>query len=95
MTASYSIGEDTNVFAQRVKQGALTQVLTAGATYTRRAGLITVEAGVTMNAGVFAGLPGQNYTDPAFSLTFTKGTGRTTGSLAFTAAKTERGGSRR
>ncbi len=88
VTGAYSIGYDTNVFAQRAnKKAAYTQLLTAGASYTRRAGLITVDAGISANAGAFAGLPGQNYTDPAFSLGFSKGTGRTTGTLQFSAAK--------
>jgi hypothetical protein len=69
------------------KKAAYTQLLTAGASYTRRAGLISVDAGFSMNAGAFAGLPGQNYTDPGFTLGFTKGSGRTTGSLDFSAAK--------
>ena len=88
VTASYSIGYDTNIFAQRVKHGALTQTASAGAAYTRRAGLISVSAGVNVNAGSFAGLPDQHYLDPSFTLGFTKGEGRTTGSLSFTAAKT-------
>lgn len=87
VTGSYSIGEDTNVFAQRVKKGAITQLATAEVDYTRRAGLISVEAGMTMNVGAFVGLPGQNYADPSFTLGFTKGQGKTTGSLTFTAAK--------
>jgi hypothetical protein len=88
VNATYSWGYDTNVFAQRVKKGAVSELLTVGADYTRRAGLISVEASAALNGGAFAGLPGQNYTDPSFTLGFTKGTGRTTGSLVFTAAKT-------
>src|SRR5471030_2522348 len=57
VTGTYSIGYDTNVFAQRAKTSALTQTFSCGATYTRRAGVIGVEAGVSMNAGAFAGLP--------------------------------------
>src|SRR5471032_219023 len=87
VNGTYSIGYDTNVFAQRVKKGAYTQLFTAGATYTRHAGLITVEASVSANAGSFAGLPGQDYTDPSFALGFTKGTGRTTGTLSLSASK--------
>ena len=59
MNANYSFGEDTNVFAQRVKKSAITQLFTAGALYTRKAGLISVDAGVTFNAGAYAGLPGR------------------------------------
>jgi hypothetical protein len=87
VTGTYSIGEDTNVFAQRVKKAALTQTAAAEADYTRRAGLISVEASVQMNVGAFIGISGQNYADPSFTLSFTKGQGRTTGTLSFTAAK--------
>jgi hypothetical protein len=87
VTGTYSIGEDTNVFAQRVKKAAITQTAAAEADYTRRAGLISVEASVAMNVGAFIGLSGQDYADPSFTLAFTKGQGRTTGTLTFTAAK--------
>lgn len=87
VTGTYSIGYDTNVFTQRVAHGALSQMATASADYSRRAGLISVEANVSMNVGAFAGLPGQSYSDPSFGLTFLKGKGRTTGSLNLTATK--------
>src|SRR5476649_429858 len=49
VNGTYSIGYDTNVFAQRVKKGAYTQLLTVGASYTHRAGLISVGADFSMN----------------------------------------------
>jgi hypothetical protein len=87
VTATYSIGYDTNVFSQRVAKGALTQAFSFGASYTRKAGLIGVSANFTMNVGQFFGIPGQDFADPSFSLSFSKGVGRTTGGLTFNVAK--------
>lgn len=87
VTSTYSIGYDTNVFSQRVAKGALTQAFSFGASYTRKAGLITVNAAFSMNLGQFFGIPGQDYADPTFTLGFNKGVGRTTGGLTFNVTK--------
>jgi hypothetical protein len=87
VTGTYSMGYDTNVFSQRTAQGALTQAFSFGASYTRKAGLIGVTAGFTMNIGQFFGIPGQDYADPSLSLSFDKGIGRTTGALSFNVMK--------
>jgi hypothetical protein len=87
VTSTYSIGYDTNVFSQRVAKGALTQAFSFGANYTRKAGLITVNASFSMNLGQFFGIPGQDYADPTLTLGFSKGVGRTTGSLTFNVTK--------
>src|SRR5665213_3185265 len=87
VTSTYSIGYDTNVFSQRVAKGALTQALSFGASYSRKAGLIGVNASFGMNFGQFFGIPGQDYADPSLTLAFDKGVGRTTGSLSFNVQK--------
>jgi hypothetical protein len=87
VTSTYSVGYDTNVFSQRTAQGALTQALSFGASYSRKAGLIGVNATFGMNFGQFFGIPGQDYADPSATLTFNKGVGRTTGVLSFNVAK--------
>jgi hypothetical protein len=87
VTATYSFGYDTNVFSQRAGQAAVTQALTIGGTYSRKAGLISVNASFGMNFGQFFGIAGQDYADPNLTLTFSKGVGRTTGSLSFDVQK--------
>jgi hypothetical protein len=87
VTATYSMGYDTNVFSQSTAKGAITQALSFGATYNRKAGLIGVTAGFGMNFGQFFGIPGQDFADPNFTLAFNKGVGRTTGSLSFNVVK--------
>jgi hypothetical protein len=87
VTSTYSMGYDTNVFSQRVAKGALTQALSFGASYTRKAGVIGVNADFTMNFGQFFGIPGQDFADPSLTIGFSKGVGRTTGTLSFNASK--------
>src|SRR5581483_255168 len=48
VTATYGRGYDTNVFTRTVAHGAVTQVVTAGAPYTRRAGVISLTAATSM-----------------------------------------------
>ncbi|HVW19968.1 MAG TPA: hypothetical protein VHC86_02030 [Opitutaceae bacterium] len=87
VSSTYAFGYDTNVFARAAKQGSITQNWSFEADYTRRAGIISVAASANVNFGAFAGLPGQDYADPGFTLDLTKGTGRTTGSVDLTLNK--------
>jgi hypothetical protein len=86
--ATYTFGFDSNVFTRQVKQGSGTQDFTFGTTYTRHAGVIGVNAALEWNFGNFTQVSYQNFVDPTYSLSFTKGTGRTTGSLSLGAQKT-------
>jgi hypothetical protein len=71
-----------------VARGSSTQNYSFGTSYARKAGLIGVAASLDWNFGTFGQFSSQNFMDPSYSLTLTKGTGRTTGSLAFSADKT-------
>lgn len=83
VSATYSIGLDTNVFAQKSSVSSTTHTLSASVDYTRQAGLISVAASLSASAGRFDDVPTQDFSDPRFSLAFRKRYGRTTGSLSF------------
>jgi len=89
VNATYTFGYDSNVFTQNIARGSSTQSWSLGTTYTRKAGIIGVNAGLGWSFENFGQFAGQNFADPSYSLTFTKGTGRTTGSLSFSAQKTD------
>jgi len=86
---TYSFGYDTNIFTQRVAKGAVSQAYSVSLTYNRKAGIIGVSAATSMSHNVFSGVSGQNFYDPNLSLAFTKGTGRTTGSLSLQGTKSD------
>lgn len=87
VTATYSIGFDSNVFTRASGKQAFTQSTSLSVDYTRQAGLIAVSADASISAETFAGLAGQNFADPAVSISFRKRYGRTTGSLSFSGRK--------
>jgi len=66
---------------------SITHTTAVSADYTRNAGLISVAANVSASAGWFDDVPGQEFSDPKFSLSFRKRYGRTTGSLGLTAGR--------
>ncbi|MFA5262472.1 MAG: outer membrane beta-barrel protein, partial [Opitutaceae bacterium] len=63
---------------------------TLSADYARRAGLIGVDASVSVNSVRYNKLTTENFNNPSFSLEFTKQTGRTTGSLLLGVARESR-----
>jgi len=79
VNASYGIVYDSNVFVHAGGGGDTSQVLTLGADYTRRAGLIGVSASVAVAAARYADLTTENFTNPSFHLSLSKGQGRLTG----------------
>jgi hypothetical protein len=85
VTATYSIGYDTNVFTRSVNKQSSTQSASASIDYSRVAGVITVNANVSASAGSFGEVRGQDFEDPSVSLAFRKRYGRTTGSLSLAA----------
>lgn len=83
VSATYSIGLDTNVFTRAAGKESFTQSQSASVDYTRQAGLIAINVAVSASAGAFANIHGQNFADPSVSVVFQKRYGRTTGSLSF------------
>ena len=87
VNATYTFGFDTNVFTQQVARSSVTQSAMFGLSYARKAGFISVNAAVGWNIGQFSQFKSQNFVDPSYSLSFTKGHGRTTGSLSLSAQR--------
>lgn len=85
--ATYTFGYDSNIFTQQVARGSVTENETFGMNYVRKAGIISVNAAVNWTIGQFDQYKGQDFVDPKYSLSFSKGTGRTTGSLSLGAER--------
>ena len=87
LTGSGSIAYDSNIFAHNGGEGDT--IYSAGfvAEYTRQAGMIAVDATLSVNASRFGDNPTQNFNDPSFKAEFKKATGRTTGAFVFGAAR--------
>jgi hypothetical protein len=83
VSATYSVGLDSNVFTREHAVSAYTQTLSASIDYSRQAGLISVTANLSASSGTFAGIRGQDFLDPSLSVAFRKRYGRTTGALSF------------
>ena len=90
VTGNVSFAWDSNIFAH--EGGGGDYVMSAGLTsdYTRKAGLIGVDASVAINASRFNRFTTEDFRNPSFALEFTKQSGRTTGSLALSAARESR-----
>jgi hypothetical protein len=76
---------DSNIFAHAGGPGDTIYSLGLLLEYTRRAGLIYVDASVALDASLFTDYTDQNFKDPRFVAEFTKSTGRTTGALKLSA----------
>ncbi|HYD84015.1 MAG TPA: outer membrane beta-barrel protein [Opitutus sp.] len=81
VSATYSIGLDTNVFTRSADQESFTQNFSFSADYSRQAGLISVTANIGTSTGRFESIRNQDFADPSLSVAFRKRYGRTTGSL--------------
>jgi hypothetical protein len=90
VSSTVSFAWDSNIFAHQ--GGGGDYVMSAGLTsdYTRKAGLISVDGSVAVNASRFNRFTTEDFKNPSFSLEFTKESGRTTGSLALSAARESR-----
>lgn len=86
ITFNAGVGYDSNIYTYDGGPGDF--IYNAGVllNYTRRAGLIGVDASAGFNWSEFATYSDESSIDPTFSLEFSKSTGRTTGSLTFNAA---------
>jgi len=61
-----------------------------GVNFSRRAGMISIDATATANTSRFNGHSEENFTNPDFSLNLSKHSGRTTGTLALSGARQNR-----
>ncbi|MCU0792151.1 MAG: outer membrane beta-barrel protein [Opitutaceae bacterium] len=84
VTAFVGAGYDSNVFTSGTGDNA-DVVITGGAglEYSRKAGLIGVNANLGWNFGRFSTFTDEDFLNPSASLELSKGTGRTTGAMQF------------
>ena len=90
VTGSVSFAWDSNIFAHQDGSGDYVMSASLTSDYTRKAGLIGVDASVTVNASHFNRFTTEDFRNPGFSVEFTKESGRTTGSLLLSAARESR-----
>lgn len=90
VSASYSWAYDTNIFASN--EGGSDSVSSGNVRieYTRRAGIIGVNASLAYDISRFQEYKDENFANPSMSLEFTKSEGRTTGSLTLSTARSSR-----
>jgi hypothetical protein len=90
VTGSFSATHDSNVFANSENQGDIVYSTSVVAEYTRRAGWIGVNGTVAVSASKFGDHQDQNFSNPSYSLEFTKQSGRTTGKISLSGARESR-----
>jgi hypothetical protein len=91
VNAGYGITYDSNLFAHAGSEGDYNQSLSAGAAYVRRAGLIGVDATVSITTTRFRKFSSEDFTNPSFTLDLSKAKGRLTGSFRLSAGRENRG----
>ncbi len=90
INSSASFGYDSNIFANSAGGGDYIYSLSLGANFLRHAGLIGLDASVSVNSSQFGKNHGEDFQNPTFAAEFTKQTGRTTGSFTLSAARQSR-----
>lgn len=90
VTGSVGFGWDSNLFANSDAQSDSSVSASLVAEYTRRAGWIGVNASVEVDATQYSRFSSESFRNPKFNAELTKQTGRTTGSLTFSAARQSR-----
>lgn len=90
VTGSFNATHDSNVFANSDNRGDFVYSTSIVAEYTRRAGWIGVNGTASISSSSFGENRDQNFTNPSYSLEFTKKSGRTTGSLTMSGSKESR-----
>lgn len=90
VTGSFTTGFSSNIGASA--GGASDNYYSAdvAAQYLRRAGLIVMDASVSLSATSYAKNSDENFHDPSLRMELKKGSGRTTGSLKLSAARESR-----
>ncbi|WP_043589620.1 surface lipoprotein assembly modifier [Geminisphaera colitermitum] len=86
VTFNAGAGYDSNIYTYNGGPGDFIYSAGVVINYTRRAGLIGVDASAGLNLSDFVTHSDENSVDPVFSLELSKSTGRTTGSLTLNAA---------
>jgi hypothetical protein len=91
VTAYAGVGWDSNIYANPNGDNADLLVSGgAGMEYSRKAGLIGVNASLGWDLGTFSNFSGEDFLNPSASVEFSKGTGRTTGSVQINAQRSTR-----
>jgi hypothetical protein len=90
VSAEYGITYDSNLFVHAGGTGDYDQSLSLGANYTRRAGLIGVNASLSVTTARFTKFSSEDFTNPSFSLELTKGKGRLTGTVSLSVQRESR-----
>lgn len=87
VSAGVSASYDSNIYANDTAEGDIVTNSSLGVSYSRKAGMIGVEADAAWNLGSFASNASEDFSNPSLGLSFTKNSGRTTGSLNLSAAR--------
>lgn len=87
VTAGVTAAYDSNIYANNTGEGDIVTSSNVGLSYSRKAGMIGVEAEAAWNLGSFASNASEDFSNPSLGLAFTKNSGRTTGSLNLSAAR--------
>jgi hypothetical protein len=90
VNGTVDFGYDSNVFANAQSGGSTLVEGSLATEFTRRAGLISVDATASLTFARYANFREQDYVDPKVTAEFSKQTGRTTGSLVVTAQRQDR-----
>ena len=86
----YGYAYDSNLFSQAGGQGDYSHSLSFSADYSRRAGLIGVEASAALLMARFRELTDEDYNNPSLKLEFKKEKGRLTGSAGLSVKRENR-----
>ena len=79
-----SFNWDSNLFNNANSEGDSYEIVVAGVTYDRNAGIIGVKGSAIWSFDFFNKFNSENSADPELKLGFSKGQGKTTGALEFT-----------
>ncbi len=90
INSTATVTYDSNLFANSAGGGDYVYGLNLGANYTRRAGLIGLDASVGVATSRFGKFHAEDFQNPSFTAAFAKQTGRTTGTLTLSAARQSR-----
>lgn len=87
LSAEYALTYDSNLFSRAGSEGDSSHSLSLSAEYSRRAGLIGMDASTSVVFGRFQTFSSEDFSNPSLHLEFNKQTGRLTGSLGLLAQK--------